>query len=257
MNKLHYSHQRITLFLFLVVVLYGIHSCKPANERACFKGSGDLDSLLVELPHFEKLILGEHMKFVLIQDTIEKVLLYGGENLLNQIFIDTDISNELSISNENRCRFFRYRNNEVVVQIHFIDLKEIIFNGSEELSNEGVLQFDDLKLTTLGACGSVNLHLNANEIYSLNEAGWPDITLRGFCGSFRAETFGNLILDLMQFYVNESIDFISQAGTLSKVNAQGNVLKVELSGTGDLWYYGVPSQIIKKEYNSGKLIDKN
>jgi hypothetical protein len=57
--------------------------------------------------------------------------------------------------------------------------------------------------------------------------------------------------------VNESIDLISQAGTLSKVNAQGNVLKVELSGTGDLWYYGVPSQIIKKEYNSGKLIDKN
>jgi len=24
-----------------------------------------------------------------------------------------------------------------------------------------------------------------------------------------------------------------------------------------LWYYGIPSEIIKKEYNSGKLIDKN
>ena len=257
MNKMHYSYQRYTLYLFLVVVLCGIHSCKPANERACFKGVGDEDSLVFELPNFEKLILGEHIKFVLIQDTIEKVLLYGGENLLNQISINTDISNELSISNENRCRFFRYRNNEVIVHIHFIELKEIIFNGSEELSNEGVLQFDDLKLLTLGAGGSVNLHLNANEIYSLNEAGWPDLTLRGACGSFRAETFGNLILDLMQFNVNESIDFISQSGTLSKVNAQGNVLKVELSGTGDLWYYGFPSEIIKKEYNSGKLIDKN
>ena len=53
------------------------------------------------------------------------------------------------------------------------------------------------------------------------------------------------------------MDLISQAGTISKINAQGTVLKVELSGTGDLWYYGIPSEIIKKEYNSGKLIDKN
>lgn len=257
MNRMVFFNLQIPLLILSIFVLLGIHSCKPANERSCFKGAGNNDSLIIELPHFEKIILGEHIKFVLIQDTIEKVLLYGGENLLNQISIDTDISNELSMSNENRCRFFRYRNNEVVVHIHFIELKEIIFNGSEELSNEGVLQFDDLKLTTLGAGGSVNLHLNANEIYSINEAGWPDLTLRGSCGSFRAETFGNLILNLMQFNVDESIDFISQAGTLSKINAQGSVLKVELSGTGDLWYYGIPSEIIKKEYNSGKLIDKN
>jgi hypothetical protein len=32
---------------------------------------------------------------------------------------------------------------------------------------------------------------------------------------------------------------------------------VELSGIGDLWYYGIPPEIVKKEYNSGRLIDKN
>ena len=44
-----------------------------------------MDSLLVELPHFNKLILGEHMSYVLIQDTIEKLRIHGRENLLNQI----------------------------------------------------------------------------------------------------------------------------------------------------------------------------
>ena len=57
--------------------------------------------------------------------------------------------------------------------------------------------------------------------------------------------------------VNESINYISRAGTLSNINADGCELKVELSGTGDLWYYGLPLSIDKKEYNSGKLIDKN
>jgi len=257
MNKTYYSIRRMSLLILSIVFLAGIYSCKPANERSCFKRSGESDSLLIELPSFDKLILGEHMRFILVQDTIQKIRLYGGSNLLNQISIDTDESNEISISNENRCKFFRYRNNDIIVYIHFIGLNEIVFNGSEELSNQGVLVLEDLKITTLGSGGSVNLHLSANEIYSLNEAGWPDVTLHGDCTSFRSETFGNLILNLMDLNVNESMDLISQAGTISKIGAQGTVLKVELSGTGDLWYYGIPSEIIKKEYNSGKLIDKN
>ena len=30
------------------------------------------DSLIVELPHFSKVVLDEHMTFVLVQDTVEK-----------------------------------------------------------------------------------------------------------------------------------------------------------------------------------------
>ena len=113
MNRLVFFYLRIPLLIVSIFVLLGIHSCKPANERSCFKGAGNKDSLIIELPHFEKLILGEHMKFVLIQDTIEKVRIYGGENLLDHITIDTDGLLELSISNDNRCRFLRYRKNEI------------------------------------------------------------------------------------------------------------------------------------------------
>ena len=102
MNKTYYSIRRMSLLILSIVFLAGIYSCKPANERSCFKRSGESDSLLIELPSFDKLILGEHMRFVLVQDTIQKIRLYGGSNLLNQISIDTDESNEISISNENR-----------------------------------------------------------------------------------------------------------------------------------------------------------
>ena len=100
MNKTYYSIRRMSLLILSIVFLAGIYSCKPANERSCFKRSGESDSLLIELPSFDKLILGEHMRFVLVQDTIQKIRLYGGSNLLNQISIDTDESNEISISNE-------------------------------------------------------------------------------------------------------------------------------------------------------------
>ena len=89
----------------MTLFLCSLYSCKPPNERNCFKGAGESDSLIVELPHFSKLVLDEHMTFVLVQDTVEKVRIYGGENLLNHIVLNTDNSEEIIISNENRCRF--------------------------------------------------------------------------------------------------------------------------------------------------------
>lgn len=247
---------RISL-LIITLFLCSLYSCKPPNERNCFKGAGESDSLIVELPHFSKVVLDEHMTFVLVQDTVEKVRIYGGENLLNNIVLNTDNSEEVIISNENRCRFLRYKNNEILVYIHFIHLDELIYNGSETLSNDGVLQLDDIQITTTGAAGSINLNLTANEIYNYNELGWPDITLNGSCNILRSEILGNMYINSKNLLVNESINYISRAGTLSKINADGCELKVELSGTGDLWYYGLPLSIDKKEYNSGKLIDKN
>ena len=124
----------MSLLILSIVFLAGIYSCKPANERSCFKRSGESDSLLIELPSFDKLILGEHMRFVLVQDTIEKSSsVWWIEFIESNYRLIPMNSNEISISNENRCRFFRYRNNDIIVYIHFIGLNEIVFNGSEEL----------------------------------------------------------------------------------------------------------------------------
>lgn len=259
MNRYCFSYRLSSLVLFSLLFILYLASCKPAHERACFKGVGDSDSLIVELPHFEKLILGEHINFVLIQDTIEKVRIYGGENLLDHITINTDGPLELIISNDNRCRFLRYRKNEIIVYIHFKNLNELVYNGSESLTNEGVLDLtgNNIQITTEGAAGSIDLNLYAYEIYNLNKVGWSDVTLSGHCTFLRSQIFGNQILNATDLVVYESINHVSQAGTLSKINADSIELKVELSGTGDLWYYGFPSEIDKKEYNSGKLIDKN
>ena len=250
------------LFLFkLLLLLVGnavFNSCKPAYERSCLKKTGSLDSLEIELVPFETLNLGEHITYLLIQDTIDKVVIYGGSNLLNFIDISLESTNStLTIRNNNRCRFLRYSTNNVLVEIHFNQMSEIIFNGSESLSNNGLLQMDNLKIVTLGAAGSISLNLEANEIHCINDFGWPDIEISGKCNRFRAETYGNQLMDTRELVVTNDVNIISDAGTHSQINVQGVPLRVELGGTGDLWYYGEPTSIDKKEYNSGRLINKN
>ena len=143
------------------------------------------------------------------------------------------------------------------MEIHFNQMSEIIFNGSESLSNNGLLQMDNLKIVTLGAAGSISLNLEANEIHCINDFGWPDIEISGKCNRFRAETYGHQLMDTRELVVTNDVNIISDAGTHSQINVQGVPLRVELGGTGDLWYYGEPTSIDKKEYNSGRLINKN
>ena len=207
---------------------------------------------------FEKLNLGEHITYVLIQDTIDKVVVSGGTNLLNFIDVSSNISSStLSIRNGNRCRFLRYKTNDILVKIYFNKLSEIVFNGSDSLTNIGLLQVDDFKLVTIGAAGSISLNIAANQIHCINDFGWPDVNISGECNMFRAEIYGHQLMDTRNLVVNNELRIVSNSGTRSKINAQDVPLRVELSGTGDLWYYGEPTSIDKKEYNSGRLINKN
>ena len=244
--------------LLLLVVIPIFNSCKPAYDRSCLKKTGSLHSLEIEVIPFEKLNLGEHITYILVQDTVNKVVVSGGSNLLNFIDISSESTNStLTIRNNNRCRFLRYNTSNVLVKIHFNQLNEIVFNGSESLSNRGLIEMDNLRIVTLGAAGSISLNMEANEIQCINDFGWPDITISGKCDIFRAEIYGHQLMDTRQLIVTSHVNVISNAGTKSQINSQGVPLRVELRGTGDLWYYGEPTSIDKKEYNSGRLINKN
>jgi len=241
-----------------VLILGLICSCKKAEDRSCFKRSGEEHTIEFTVAHFDKLHLKEHVSFHLVQDTVEKVVLHGGKNLLNMIHVDVNPDNkEMTISNENRCRFLRYKTNDIIAYIHFIDLNRILFEGTDSLSNTGVINLDQIEITTNNGAGSIRLNINANIINSINLKGWSDCDFNGECNYFRSEVHGNASFNSRDLHVNDSITVISNSDILSKINSQGCKLKVELSGIGDLWYYGLPSEIVKKEYNSGRLIDKN
>ena len=66
----------IVLFITFVFILA---SCKKAEDRPCFKGVGDETTVEIELASFETLFLGPHLNYILVQDTLGKVVLTGGE----------------------------------------------------------------------------------------------------------------------------------------------------------------------------------
>ncbi|NCA21131.1 MAG: hypothetical protein EBS86_08345, partial [Crocinitomicaceae bacterium] len=74
---------------------------------------------------------------------------------------------------------------------------------------------------------------------------------------FRVDIDGSGYFDTRELQVQDSISILSISPILSKINAENCKLKVELNGEGDLWYYGIPTILLKNEYSNGRVINKN
>lgn len=244
-------------FWFFITFCFLIVSCEKANERACLKKSGDVTSKILNPGEFTRLYLKEHLNYVLVQDTVTYVVIKGGKNLID--FVECSISeNELTISNNNKCKFLRYKTGTITAEIHFKSISYLTYQGTQILENRSDWNFNELIILLKDAGGSMVLSNFHGKSFNLfNSHGWGDITLSGSADYFLADLNGNGYFDSRNFSVKDSISLITNSSTLSKLNASNCLLKAQLRATGDIWYYGFPIQIWKQELGSGKLIDKN
>ena len=247
MNKIYFS----------LILLFSIVACKKPDERACLKRSGDIIKKILNPGEFSRVYLKEHLNYVMIQDTVNYIVIEGGSNLLG--FVDCSIiDNELVVSNNNKCKFLRYKTEKITVEIHFREIDQLIFQGTELLTNRSNWNFNQMSIVLKDTGGSMNLtNFTGNTLNLVNSHGWGDITLSGGVNFFRAELIGNGYFDAQNFSVQDSISVISSSSTLSKLNADSCLLKAQLRATGDVWYYGDPFQIWKEELGSGKLVNMN
>lgn len=243
-------------FFFGIAILFG--SCKKPSDRSCYKMTGDNINKIIPLGNFTKIILGPYIQYELIQDTINFIEISTGKNLMN--FISSDIEGgKLVIENNNKCRFLRYKKEKVTAKIHFITLNSIIYLGSEPLISKDTLDFPATSLTIDAneTSGSINLKLKAKTIYLNNSNGTPDIELSGSCDFFKISIIANGTFSAKNLFVKDSIYLQYASSLYSELKSSNCKLKAELSGVGNIGYFGVPSLILTNYYNSGRLIDKN
>jgi len=243
------------MLVFGLLVLF-FSNCKKANERTCWKSAGEQTTKIIPVSAFEKLELYEHIKYTLIQDSLDFIEIKAGKNLIDLIEISSENS-ILKIENLNKCNFLGYQKRKVAVEIHVRNLKEIYFKGTDSLVNKGIINLDNLNVEIEDGAGSINFNLNAKSVNFLIPHGWGDFKLKGFTKFFRVDIDGSGYFDTRELQVLDSISVISISPILSKINAENCKLKVELNGEGDLWYYGIPTILLKNEYSKGRVINKN
>jgi hypothetical protein len=243
----------IAILSFIVLFL---SACKKPENRPCWKTAGEEIEMTIALEPFTKLFLKEHVEFVLVQDTVEKVVLMGGKNLLN--FISVSVSDQtLEIGNENKCTFLRSYDKKVKAEIHFKSIDNIRFEGSESLTNKGKLNFSWLTLLIRDGAGPVNLNVDALAIIATISHGWGDFTFSGNVNYANFNVWSNGFCNTYGLNVKDSITVVSSTQGPVHINADQVKLKAETNGSGNIYYRGTPNSISFNQYGLGELIDNN
>ena len=240
---------------FMLMFLPLAFSCKKASERKCWKSAGPYAEKVIQLGDFNRLFLKEHLRYTLIQDSTNQIVIKGGVNMID--FIEVNGENGLvSIRSRNKCNFFR-KYAIVDVEIHYTSMINIVFEGTESLTCLDTMKTNYLALTLRDGGGSMQMLVDAFDIRTDLTHGWGDMMIAGKTNTSRYQLLGDGFIDASNLKVRDSISFISYSSTIQKINAENCKLKSEINGIGDIWYYGIPTSIYNIEYGKGKLINKN
>ncbi|MDF3028884.1 MAG: hypothetical protein K0S23_3191 [Fluviicola sp.] len=225
---------------FLILfVLFLVFSCKKPENRTCFKLLGTETEKEIPFASFDRLDLREHVEYVLIQDSLDKVVLKGGKNLLN--LIEVSVSDGLlTIKNNNRCNFLRNAKKVVVAEIHFTSLINIRFIGTEPLRSQGTIHTDYLTFYSRDGAGDVTLDVNAIEVNAEANHGWCNFTLTGITKNARICAKSNSYCDVTGLLVTDSIYVASETVGDIKINANNLVIHGYITESGNILYKGTP-----------------
>ena len=244
------------VFILIVIPLL-IFSCKKKEDRACWKVAGEQTTITVPLQDFKTLFLGAHIDYTIVQDTSNFMIVEGAENLVNLITPSYE-GEKLSIENKNKCNFLRsYKKKKIHVTLHFKELINLDYEGTENLRSEGIINVNYLTFLIKDGSGPVELTLNANAVYGSINHGYGDFTLHGSANYANFRISSNGFCNTNDFLINDSADIVSNSAVKSKFNIDGAKTRIEIQNLGDVEYIGTPLSLEFLDYGDGNLIDGN
>ena len=247
--------KRMKLVVYLFGFILFVTSCKKPEERSCWKSAGKISDTVIYVTDFTKLSLNENLSYELIQDSLNKIEIHGGKNLLSHIQVEQTSDGSIEIKNLNKCNFLRYNSAAVLIKIHVKNLSYLAYRGTKTLISPDTLRMSNFQFFMNDGAGSINLKLNiTNSLLGYISHGAGDFKLAGIANkaTFNIMTQGSC--DTRNLKIQNSISIVSNANAPCYINAENATLKAEITGQGDIFYQGIPTSIISHITNVGKLI---
>lgn len=226
-------------------------ACNPEQLDDCYTNTGPQTTIEREVDVFHSIELYNNVNLVLVQGDYFHIKVEGGKNILSAI--KTDVSDStLIIRNTMKCNWVRNYKREVTVYATIPSLREITYEGSGDVRNEGQIKLDSLQVSIWGGGGSFDLNLDVENLKLALHYGTVDVTVKGraLLTTIFANSYG-------PFYCAELISnivYIRNSGTNNCYVYARHILEVEIPSVGDIYYSGNPGDIKMNITGSGKLI---
>jgi hypothetical protein len=232
-----------------IILLFISFSCKKENRGDCFKSSGNIIEEVRTFSGIDTVEIEKYIDVYFIQDTVEKVIVKSGKNLL-PLIKTVQIENKLYISNHNTCDWVRSYKTPYEVYVHVKSLKGINANGTGKINSKNQLIGDYIRISNT-AMSEVRLDLNYKDVI-VYVFGFGNLTLTGNAGMIDAFLGGSCNIDFKQ--IPCAFAYISTSSTGDTYINAFKEIGVNIRGRGNVYYTG-NAQIVHENYtDKGRLI---
>lgn len=138
--------------IWVLITLFVFTGCKKPGDRTCFKNTGTFTSVEVPLDSVRTFRLYKNIRYHIYQDNARKIVIEGGEHVVNQIGV-TNEDGIVSIHNNNKCNFLRDSEKMISVEIHYPYLNRFYIESSDSVVFENTVTnepMDSLGFLILG-----------------------------------------------------------------------------------------------------------
>lgn len=228
--------------LFLLTTLFLFSGC--FLDMKVIRGNGEIVVEEIDLDDFTDVKIGGHFKVQLYKSDNPGVIIETDENLIQHIDIEVK-DNRLVINSNNTLR----PSKELLIEVYYSEITGIQSSGASSIEHNEPLNSDELKVDLSGA-GAIKLNLDVNEL-SLNLSGAGLVELKGRVRSEVVYLSGAGSLEAKDLESTYCEIHISGVG-----NAEVYVIRelnANISGMGNIEYYGDPTEIVQNVSGLGKV----
>lgn len=243
------SHIRLLLALISVFVI----SCKKSEDRVCFKSKGDQTTLEIPLDSVHSFKLYKNIRYRIFQDTLRKVVIKGGSNVVNLIDVEND-NGTVSIHNKNKCNFLRKSEDYIEVEVHYPHLKRFYIEPSDSVIFENTITGDSLMIELREGGGSARLNVDVNFLAINVSYGTADYVLSGTANNAEVKIQNNGFADASQFNAGNIFVYNNSTGDL-KINLENSYALVIIEATGNVYHAGQANSSTLQLIGDGEFIE--
>lgn len=241
----------IVFYLLGIVVFFS--SCNKPDAKDIIKTTGKIITEKRYLNNLVAVKLFDRIHLVLVQDSLNFILVKAGKNLLPKI--KTEISNDtLTIDNLNKFNFLRNFKDSIITELHLKNLNYLRYESAGNIWTQNKFKLSKFSLDSWNGSGMVDLDMSCNEISFAFHTGPGDLNLKGEGSDLYLYCAGQGFLNTEKFDSKRvQINSIGSGGITVRAEEQ---LLVDIGGEGNVYYYGNPPVVKKKNFGKGDLVKR-
>lgn len=242
---------RLQIILTVWGSLLLLSSCKKPEDRNCFKSIGRQVRVEKLVPHFTGVEVYNKIEYTLVRDTVEKIVINCGENLVK--YIETRIEEgRLVIENNNICNFLRSYEHTINIEIHYKAIDRIVYNGAGKFSCQDTIRCYSLKTESWNGSGDFHLLVNCFLLETYFHSGSADAYVSGYAEINYA--YSNSSGFFRQQQLRSDHTLVNHNGTGTFYMGPTNFIEIQIHNLGDIVYTGNPTILLISNDGKGKLL---